>query len=73
MECDIGKLINEKCHKSVYGEVPKHTKVIGKYSDEEKLLIQLRVSNTIVNISTYHELKFLKNTTISMEEYVQIL
>lgn len=59
MECYVGKYISEDCHKSVYGDVPKEIKVISEFSDNEKLMLQFRISDSIENICKYHEIKFL--------------
>lgn len=59
MECSVGVLCGKECHKSVYGEVSKDIKLISEFSNEDKLLLQLRISNSIENICKYHEVKFL--------------
>lgn len=59
MECCVGKYISEECHKSVYGDVPKEIKVISEYSDSQQQVLKFRISDSIVNICKYHEIKFL--------------
>lgn len=59
MECSVGVFSGEECHKSVYGEVSKNIKLISEFSDEDKLLLQLRINENIENICKYHEVKFL--------------
>lgn len=47
------------CHKCVYGKVLKDIKLISEFSEEDKQLLNLRISFDIENICNYYEIKFL--------------
>lgn len=59
-QCSIGVLINEACHKSVYGVFSKDIKLIEDYSEEEKVLFSLRIDSEVKSTCKYHEIKYLK-------------
>lgn len=60
MECSVGNYISEECHKSVYGDVNRVVKQIDEFSVDDKLLLQLRISDNINNICKYHDIQFLE-------------
>lgn len=59
-QCSIGVIINEACHKSVYGVFPKDITLIEDYCEEEKVLLFLRVGPEVKSTCKYHEMKYLK-------------
>lgn len=59
-QCSVGVCVNELCFKSVYGEFPKAIKSLEEYSEEDKLLFNLRIGSTVTSTCKYHEIKYLK-------------
>ncbi|CAG9765892.1 unnamed protein product [Ceutorhynchus assimilis] len=55
MDCSVGKLVHEECHKKNYSRFSK----IESYTKEEKDLIEWRLEETVTDICTYHKLKVL--------------
>lgn len=59
MECSVGELIGEECHKCVYGTVAKDIKLISALSEEDQHLLALRTNSAdILTICRYHEIKY---------------
>lgn len=57
--CSIGTLMQDDCHKCVYGVVPKLTTPISSYSENDQFLIVSRVGSEVTTVCKYHENKFL--------------
>lgn len=52
-------IVNEQCHRNIYGVVPKTLRPISELSSEEKSVLSLRVSSNLSFICKYHEINFL--------------
>jgi len=59
MECSIGFLINDECHKLHYSRKSQ----MEVCTEEELKLLQMRLDNSVKTACTYHKKKFLDKFT----------
>lgn len=59
MECSVGLFVSEHCHKHEYQSFSKTILQVSDLSDNEQLLLKLRVSKEVENICQYHKYKYL--------------
>lgn len=57
--CSIGIYVNEECHKTLYGTVPKGLTKISEFCNEDQKTIFFRTSSNVTTICKYHEKKIL--------------
>ncbi len=59
MECSLGVLTSELCHKSEYQPFSKDIYKVSDLNVSEQLLLELRLSSKLETICNYHKLKYL--------------
>lgn len=59
MNCFVGEVTQEQCHKQDYKPVPKELISLSDLSEDQQTLLKLRVSPEIKNICHYHKCKYL--------------
>lgn len=59
MDCFVGVLTGEQCHKQDYQSVPKEVIRMSELSEDSQMLLKLRISKEIDSICHYHKYKYL--------------
>ena len=55
MNCFVGEVTQEECHKQDYKAVPKELISLNDLRKDQQTLLKLRVSTEISNICHYHK------------------
>lgn len=59
MDCFVGAFTGEPCHKQDYVSVPKEVIRVSELSEDDQILLKLRISKEIDSVCQYHKYKYL--------------